>query len=57
MPYIKYEGLHYPIYFLKGRGGGIRNNFPLYRTKQANIFAQRNFLNSPEHSLDQGELL
>ena len=35
-------GVSYTTHFLKSRGGVIKNNFPEYRTKQVNIFAQRN---------------
>ena len=44
MPSTKYEGLGYPIHFLKSRGSVIRNNFLEYRTKQATLFARRNEL-------------
>ena len=42
MPSTKCEGLGYPTYFLKSRGSAIRNNFHIYRTKQATLFARRN---------------
>ena len=41
MPSTKYEGLSYPIHFLKSRGSVIRNNFLEYRTKQATLIARR----------------
>ena len=42
MPLTKYEGLSYPIHFLKSRGSVIRNNFLEYRTKSATHFSRRN---------------
>ena len=41
MPSTKCEGLSYPTHFLKSRGGGTRNNFLEYRTKQATVLARR----------------
>ena len=38
----KYEGLSYPIHFLKNMGSVIRNNFLEYRANQAILFARRN---------------
>ena len=42
MPSTNYEGLSYPIHFLKRRGSIIRNNFLKCRTKQATLFARCN---------------
>ena len=44
MPSTKYEGLIYPIHFLKNRGSCIRNNFSEFITKYANIFGDEMFL-------------
>ena len=44
MPLTKYEGISYPIHFLKSRGSVIRNNFLGYRTNLPTLFAQRNDL-------------
>ena len=41
MPSTKYEGLSYPIHFLKSRGSVLRNNFLEYSTNQATLFARR----------------
>ena len=43
MPSTKYEGLSYPTHFLKSRGSDLRNNFLQYITKQASLFARRNY--------------
>ena len=43
MPSTKCEGLSYPTHFLKSRGSVIRNNFLENRTKQAILFARRNY--------------
>ena len=43
MPSTQCEGLSYPTHFLKCRGSVIRNNFLEYRTKQAALFARRNY--------------
>ena len=43
MPSTKCEGYSYPTHFLKSRGSVIRNNFLEYRTKQATLFARRNY--------------
>ena len=46
MPSIKYEGLGYPIHFLKRRGSIIRDNFLKCRTKKVTLFArQSDFMN------------
>ena len=37
IPSTKCEGLSYPTYYLKSRGGVIRNNFLEYRAKQATL--------------------
>ena len=42
MPSTKYEGLSYPIHFLKSMGSGIMNTYPEHRTKQVNVFERRN---------------
>ena len=42
MPLTKYEGLSYPTYFLKNRGGVIRNYFLEYRFNQTTLLEQRN---------------
>ena len=45
MPWTKYEGLSYPIHFLKSRGSVFRNNFLEYSTNQATLFAGKmNFM-------------
>ena len=44
MPSTKCEGLSYPTHLLKSGGSVIRNNFLEYRTKQATLFARRNYL-------------
>ena len=43
MPSTKCEGLCYPTHFFKSRGSVIRNNFLEYRTKQATLYARRNY--------------
>ena len=55
----KCKGLSYPTHFLKSRGSVIRNHFLECKTKQATLFARRNYFyalfatNKAKHILDR----